>query len=69
MFRPSDVVRLGTLSKRQYYWRVTDYFTNENSILGHTTFFNQTDYRWHSSLSGDGPVEIVSANGTNKITK
>jgi len=46
-----------------------DYFTNEILNLGHITFFNQTDYRWHWKLSGDGSVEIVSANGTKKLSK
>jgi len=32
-------------------------------------FFNQTDSRWHWRLFGDGSVEIVSANGTNKMVK
>jgi len=43
MIRPFSVVRLGTLSKRQHYWRLIDYFTNEILILGRITFFIQMD--------------------------
>jgi len=46
-----------------------DYFTNEILILGRITFFNQIDSRWHWRLSGEGSVEIVSANGTKQIVK